>query len=37
MLWFCKHFKAISNTGVVLLVQGGSNMTGKNCDLFTHK
>jgi hypothetical protein len=27
----------LSFDAIVLLIQGGSNMTGTNCDLFTHK
>jgi hypothetical protein len=27
----------VSAVWVLTMVQGGSNMTGKNCDLFTHK
>jgi hypothetical protein len=36
----CLMFKKIYfflTSGLLTQVQGGSNMTGTNCDLFTHK
>jgi hypothetical protein len=29
--------KTQNNTYTIRIIQGGSNMTGTNCDLFTHK
>jgi hypothetical protein len=29
--------KPPSNHKTIQVIQGGSNMTGTNCDLFTHK
>jgi hypothetical protein len=36
------HFRIVyglvaKDYGICIYVQGGSNMTGTNCDLFTHK
>ena len=30
-------YNEVHKVGIYQLVQGGSNMTGTNCDLFTHK
>ena len=39
--WLCKRllkcYKVKQNNIVRSYIQGGSNMTGTNCDLFTHK
>jgi hypothetical protein len=37
LMWSAKNGTPKSSRANLIFIQGGSNMTGKNCDLFTHK